>query len=106
MGPGTLKIHVCARDMPVFVTPLDEVKDFYFVLNMLLHAVLQICLAFVFSDLQLLLANVEQVVDCLVVYLDIGALDLKVYCLDVLVTENCRVVQRLARTLRLSLVAS
>ena len=71
---------------------LNQIDDFIFVFDMSLYTILQEGLAFVLSYLKFLLADVEQVVYCLIVNLNIWAFDIKIYLGDVFTRENCLIV--------------
>ena len=99
MRPGTLHIHICACDVSILMTLLNEVKHFLFALHVPFYAVLEEGLPLVFSDLELLLCKaVEEVEDSLIVNLDVGTLYLEFYFEHVLAREDCLVVEGFAGT--------
>ena len=99
MGPCTFLVHVCSRDLPVFVPFLNNIYHFIFVLFMFLSTVSQESIAFVFSDLEFLMAIVKQVIYCLTINLNIWAFSIKIYQSDVFIRENCLILKWLANTL-------
>ena len=105
MGPWTLLVHVCARNVPVFVPFLDQIDHFEFVFNTFLYTALQESLAFVFPDLEFLMTIIEQVIYCLIIDLNIGAFHFKIYLRDVFIRGNCLILKWLACTLWLILKA-
>ena len=59
---------------------------------MLLCAIFKKGLALVFSDLKLLLADVEQVKYCLIVNFNVWAFYFEIYRLDIFIGENSLIV--------------
>ena len=72
MRTGAFHVHICAGDVSIVVTLLNQVDNFLFVLDVTFNTVLKECLILVLSDLELLLSEaIEQVEDRFVVDLDV-----------------------------------
>ena len=103
MRSWTFLVHVCASNVPVFVSFLDKIYHFIFVRNLFLYTILQESLAFIFSNLEFLMVIVKQVIYCLIINLNIWAFDIKIYLRDVFVKENCLILKWLVSTFGLFL---
>ena len=99
IGPWTLLVQVCFRDMPVFVPFLNDIYHFISVLEMFLYTIFQDNLVSVFSYLEFLMAIVKQVIYCLIINLNIWAYSIKIYQSDVFTRENCLILKWLAEPL-------
>ena len=92
--PGTFHVHIRACDVSIFMSLLDQVKNFFFARHVPFNAVLQERLSLVFTNLKLLLSEVvKEIENRFVVDLYIRALDFEFDFCNVGVLENELVVQ-------------